>query len=162
MPRRAITSRRFPSARSRIVLHALVAVIWAFPIAVGLFSSSVPSPASSKSRLIQQTDANLGTGFQSLFHDVRQSYFALSLTPSTKDKDLTPVRPGIEGEEATEGGGDWFMLQRTYGSTAIPPDARSRAWETSNDFETNSFFKPQAAAAVWRSIGPSPPASAWS
>src|ERR1041384_7495934 len=102
MPRRAITSRRFPSARSRIVLHALVAVIWAFPIAVGLFSSSVPSPASSKSRLIQQTDANLGTGFQSLFHDVRQSYLALSLTPSTKDKDLKPGLPGIDGEEDTE------------------------------------------------------------
>jgi len=161
MPRRAITSRRFPSARSRIVLHALVAVIWAFPIAVGLFSSSVPSPASSKSRLIQQTDANLGTGFQSLFHDVRQSYLALSLTPSTKDKDLKPGLPGIDGEEDTESRGDWFMFQRTYGSTAIPPDARSRAWETSNDFETNSFFKPQAAAAVWRSIGPSPTVSAW-
>ena len=52
------------------------------------------------------------------------------------------------------------MFQRTYGSSAIPADARSRAWKAQSEFQTTSRFRTQAAAS-WRSIGPSPTVSAW-
>lgn len=70
-----------------------------------------------------------------------------------------PGLPSIE-EEDPEGRGDWFMFQRTYGSNAIPADARRHAWESQPDLQISGRLRTQATAA-WRSIGPSPTVSAW-
>ena len=74
-------------------------------------------------------------------------------------RESRPGLPGIENED-TEGRGDWFMFQRSYGSNVIPGDARRRAWKSQTDSQTSERVRTQATAA-WRSIGPSPTVSAW-
>ncbi|MCI0487519.1 MAG: hypothetical protein L0229_13075 [Blastocatellia bacterium] len=68
-----------------------------------------------------------------------------------------PALPGTidEGIEDVEGRDEWFRFQRAYPSDSIPPDARRRAWESS---EKGGRARLSAATVAprWHSIGPSP------
>jgi photosystem II stability/assembly factor-like uncharacterized protein len=99
-----------------------------------------------------------GTGFQSLFQHISR----LQPAPLTLPSILVPEpRFALQGkDEDTEGRGDWFMFQRTYGSNEIPGDARRLAWKAQTGFQTSARFRIEATAA-WRPIGPTPTISAW-
>lgn len=149
-------NERKDSAASRGAIGRLVVSATCVVLLVSVSfraSSSPPAP-----RTLEQTHRQtkvLGTGFQSQLRPLPGLRLMPSLFPSTAE---TESRPAIE--EDTEGRGDWFMFQRTYGSDAIPADARSRAWKSHTEFQTTGRFRTEAAAA-WRSIGPNPTVPAW-
>ena len=159
MLRRAITRLRFHSYHRRPALRTILLVVCAFlAVSNGLRYSSILSALRTR-EATQQSKRGPQTGSQSLFQHTAQ----LLLTPSL----LTPIsspesRPGLSAaeEEDTEGRGDWFMFQRTYGSNAIPSDARSLAWKSQTEYQTAGRFRTEAAGA-WRSIGPNPTVPAW-
>src|SRR5947207_2459582 len=152
---RRVTRLRISSAHRRAALQTLAGILLTLPLASGLLCSPFSSPASGTLSGIPPSPAKPGTGFQSHFRDIRRS----QLPPFLLADDLKPGLPGVEDEDP-DGRADWFMFQRTYGSDSIPIDARSRAWKSQTAFQTSSRFQTQASAA-WRSIGPSPTASAW-
>lgn len=158
MLRRAITSLRFPSVHSRPALQGILIAVCAFLAASNSFRYSSSAQASRAREETLRSPRNLGTGSQSLFPYTSPFWLTPSLHPSITEPKSRPSLPGIE-EEDTQGRGDWFMFQRTYGSSAIPADARRHAWKAQTEFQT-SGLRTQASAA-WRSIGPSPTVSAW-
>lgn len=173
MPRRVTTRLQFPTARGRAALQAIervacrlaCGIICALLVASNGFRSSSSTPASLKRDETGRAKRGPETGFQSPFQQHSRFQLAPSLLPALAESEsrskLTGLAdvPGI-AEEDTEGRGDWFAFQRTYGSNSIPGDARRRAWKSQTEFQTSGRFRTQASAA-WRSIGPSPTISAW-
>ncbi len=164
MLRRVTTRLRFSSAHRGAALQAIIGaacgVVCAFLLASASFRHSTSLPASRTREEAQPVTRVPGIGFQSLFQRIpRLQLTPLGLPPIVAEPESRPRLPGIE-EEDPEGRGDWFMFQRTYGSNAIPVDARRRAWKSQTEIQISGRLRTEATAA-WHSIGPSPTVSAW-
>lgn len=157
----ALVNTRLLAMRRRAMRVVALLVAWALMLTSSWFGTA-PLSHSVKSahedERTQRAARNLGTKFQSHFHHIALPQLNPSVAASMAKTESRPDIPVIE--EDTEGRGDWFMFQRTYGSSAMPADARNRAWKAQTQFQTTGRLRAQAAAA-WRSIGPSPTVSAW-
>lgn len=136
----------FAYQRTARTLLLCLATAWLFAPA-GFY---VSARFSGRSPVHANPGTHLRTGFQSPFRDLAASFRRPART----------VPAETDGEEDPEGRGDWFLFQRIYPFSAIPADARRRAWEAQRELAVAETVSPEASS-IWRPIGPTPTLSAW-